>query len=323
MLTSTRSARDGEMCGTQKKRAHAIHNCLHLLASSNGKKQALLKDECHAKMNEARPGAELKKHHNVHSCNVLDVCNANMTDLDTNLQEAVSNYMDIHDWDLLKQSCKLLSSWPKPRPPPIEYHLIKFYFSNSHNFGYCGVAKTLPALLNAYKHVYQFDKKLQSLSGARIEIQFLHTGDLDSPLIPLIEYEKHQHCKKNSAACIHQFSKRNRFDIKEAGDNLPAESTARKMMETELRLYHEEDENGIKKLLVGHGDAAIRWFDGMGPVVDIDLKNLCFKYHEGQGGENVMHEIWLFRDRRGRTVGDDFTLGHDGSWAISNMKADL
>jgi len=326
---------------------------------------------------------------------------AHITDLDSNLQEAISRYVDIHQWDLLRHTCTLLSSLPKPPPPSIKYHLIKFYFyhlknsssssSSSSNgrdrrFGYCGVAKTLPDVIEAYKHECSLientnRRRRHQQRGddahdvvSQMDIQFLHVGDLDFPLVPLIEFEKRQllpilnddddgeHRRGRAAAKsarVHRFGKQKTFDVKEAGEDLSQNSTAKRMMGMELTLHYSRDcmvdDGETTKLLItaasssdedchhSHhdGEAAMRWFEGMNPVRDIDLNNLCFiDESEDGGGEGVaaaavsgaairddeedgLCEIWLFRDRRGRTVGNEFTLGRGGGWAVCDRRAEL
>mmetsp|Transcript_8009 Transcript_8009/g.17232 ORF Transcript_8009/g.17232 Transcript_8009/m.17232 type:complete len:423 (+) Transcript_8009:125-1393(+) len=324
---------------------------------------------------------------------------AHITDLDSNLQEAISRYVDIHQWDLLRHTCTLLSLWPKPPPPSIKYHLIKFYFyhlknssssslSNGRNrhFGYCGVAKTLPDVIEAYKHECSLIENINQRQRnqqrgddthdvvSQLDIQFLHVGDLDFPLVPLIEFEKRQllpiindddddeHRRGFAAAKsarVHRFGKQKMFDVKEAGGDLLQNSTAKRMMGMALTLNYSRDcrcdDGGMTKLHItapsssneychhSHhdGEAAMRWFEGMKPIRDIDLNNLCFVDESEHGGgegvaaaavtgavtcddeEDGLCEIWLFRDRRGRTVGNEFTLGRGGGWAVCDRRAEL
>lgn len=248
---------------------------------------------------------------------------AHISDLDENMQETISKYMDIYSWDHLGQSCKLLSSWPEPPPPPIKYHIIKFYFTNSSHLGYCGVAKTLDGVIDAYKHERALDVELHRPGNVTIDIQFLHLGCLDFPLVPLIEYEQRQHHDDKKPAQIHHSGKHKCFDVKEAGGDLPEESVARQMMNMKLNIYNEEDDEGkVKLFLDDDGQAAVRWLRDVAPVQDIDLVNLCFVDNEKQE-ECDMYEIWLFRNRRGRTEGNELTLGQDGTWAICDIKADI
>ena len=79
---------------------------------------------------------------------------ANITILDEAMQSSISRYMDIYDWGNVQKTSKLFSSWPKPPPPKIDYHLISFCITDRRNFAYCGVAKTLNAVKDAFKYIY-------------------------------------------------------------------------------------------------------------------------------------------------------------------------
>eukprot|EP00584_Thalassiosira_punctigera_P011771 CAMPEP_0172546616 /NCGR_PEP_ID=MMETSP1067-20121228/16341_1 /TAXON_ID=265564 ORGANISM="Thalassiosira punctigera, Strain Tpunct2005C2" /NCGR_SAMPLE_ID=MMETSP1067 /ASSEMBLY_ACC=CAM_ASM_000444 /LENGTH=284 /DNA_ID=CAMNT_0013333579 /DNA_START=111 /DNA_END=962 /DNA_ORIENTATION=+ len=175
---------------------------------------------------------------------------AHIADLDSNLQESVSRYLDIHQWDLLKWTCKLFSSWPRPPPPRIEYHFIKFYFysKSDHSLrglGCCGIAKTLSDVVDACRHQCQLDEDtdLRREGTVHVDVQFLHVGDFDFPLVPLIEFEKRQRCGHHDIvpARIHRFGRQEIFNVREAGGDLPSGSAAREMMGTELVLYYHED----------------------------------------------------------------------------------
>jgi len=259
---------------------------------------------------------------------------AHITVLDSNLKGSVSRYLDIHQWEFLKCSCKLFSSWPKPPPPHVEYHLIKFYFYSkndlSHSLGYCGVAKTLADVVDACTHQCAMNEQLRRCERLNVDFQFLHVSDLDFPLVPLIEFDKRQSCELLGIvvpAQIHRLGKYEIYGVKEAGWDFPRDSTARSMMGMELTLHCERDSRGnINLRAAGNGEAALRWFEGLTPMRDIDLGNLCFFADEetDQGGQLCdMHEVWLFRDRRGRTVGNEFTLDCKGGWAVFNKKAAL
>lgn len=103
--------------------------------------------------------------------------------LDSTMRTLISQHIDIFDWLSIKQTCKCLKSFPRPPPPPIDYHFIRFSFSNWWCAAYSGFAKTLPDVVDAFKFIVA---QHQQDDIDTLEYEFIHLGDSEQPVIPLV-----------------------------------------------------------------------------------------------------------------------------------------
>lgn len=108
---------------------------------------------------------------------------AEIGDLDRAMHDAISRYITIDDWLSITRTCKCLASFPKPPSPQVDYHLIRFSISDGWMVDHSGLAKTLPAVLEAYRFMPSRNEALTYLS-----CEFIHIKDIDQPVIPLIQY---------------------------------------------------------------------------------------------------------------------------------------
>jgi len=251
---------------------------------------------------------------------------AQITDFDTSVQRIVSRYIDIYQWTLLKQTSKCLTSWPKPPPPPFEYHLIMFCFSDGFSTAFFGFSKSLSAVLEAFKSMDANNTNI-------ISFQFIHINDMNQAIIPLVQYKKSecQSCSADELSGIHPYGKMH-FGVKEAGESLPKKSTAKGFMrnmdfsvwntdgdiddEDRSRIYNRvlfDDENDI---------GAFVWFEGLRPTVDIDLRHLWHTdgtfFNEEEGVET--YELWINKDKANEHT---FDFDDDGEWAVCTFETYL
>lgn len=119
--------------------------------------------------------------------------------------------------------------------PPVEYHRIMFYISNQFDTGFCGVAKTLPAVVDAF---HQLEKKQFKQPGNNniipVDVKLLDVGDDDNPrVIPLIKYKCYSyHPYPVPVATVHPNQTKWGADVKS-------------MMDLKLRLYNYDGADGI------------------------------------------------------------------------------
>ena len=271
---------------------------------------------------------------------------AHITILDEAMQSSISRYLDIYDWDSLKETSKLLSSWPKPPPPKIDYHLIRFCITNCWSEAYCGVAKTLNAVKEAFRHVRNADDSNWH-AVEYIALEFMYIEDCNKPDIPLVQYYEREHCQRYSSdelSWIHPHGK-HRFGVQGVGEKMTKcstlhsysyPSTVKQMLKMDMNLWVCPDPSEAwdadrwhDGLFFDDPDQIFLfvWLDGAEPLQDIDLTQLFYVYGlcENDWDDNpYRHEIWLNKKKSiyGEST-DRFTFGPDGNWAICNKNIDL
>ena len=247
-------------------------------------------------------------------------CWAQINDLDDSMRLKISCYADIYQWGMLKQTSKLLASWPKPPPPPVTYQLISFSFSNCFDKGYCGVAKSLPAVIDAFKSTAELDEDLLQNGDASIDIEFIQfNDDANCRIVPLLQYRQSDYCQDPKPANIHPFG-RKCFGVKRSGDKLPY--SLRKLLAMNVGFYYDDGEHSeTKMVLEKRTEAAMQWFDGLKPSRDINLRHLWRTEGVDEDEDTLeMNEIWLNPDLCNESM---FTFGSDGNWAVSDYETHL
>ena len=263
---------------------------------------------------------------------------AHITILDEAMQSSISRYMDIYDWGNVQKTSKLFSSWPKPPPPKIDYHLIRFCITDLRNGSYCGVAKTLNSVKDAFKYIYNREEanSRDNYSYCYLAFEFIYIRDCNEPAIPLIQYyggtSATETCLEDLSK-IHPCGKKN-FGVQGVQERLPKSSAIKSMMKMDVNLWvwpqpHENDLHRWHDGLLFDDDkhiAAFVWLDGIEPSQDMDLKKLFFARQIDEEGDwdAPNEEIWIHNyegSKRNKCPhGSNFTLGPGGTWSICNEK---
>jgi hypothetical protein len=274
---------------------------------------------------------------------------ANISDLDFDCQFRISQYVDVIQWRLLRQTCKSLANMPIPPPPPIQYQLIVFMVDNKSDEVYFGVAKTLSAVMEACKHLIKSNEAMfRSCTGGvvRVHQQFLQFNT-DQKRVPLVLFGDQYYRDEGEKPEIHSAGEaflgvNNALDQRNLSANSPLCWIERIDICVGGTDICTEDWPSTYRF-----DVLQTWLDGLRPSKDIDLSYIgtrskacrycggmeatsCQWTHpESDGGhmDNVPEtELWYHpewypdgRDMRsvfGRRHIDGVEVSPDGEWAI-------
>ena len=233
--------------------------------------------------------------------------------------------MDIFQWGLLKQTRKQFVSWPKPPPPPLEYHLITFKIHNGYNNAYYGVAKTLPAVLEAYRDILaRDDGYMDSSDEFSIWIDFLHVDFEDDNLIdiPLIQYEQSCYYGENDPPTIPPPVAE---IVKRASRQFPNNSAVRRILGDgdypfDLTFTTDFDDQDDEPEFVDESQALWHWCHGLRPCENIDLRQYLW---QSEKREEEGEKYYVISLNKTQTTFRWFTFGAHDEWAICGQYQDL
>lgn len=257
---------------------------------------------------------------------------AEITALDKSTLASISQYMDIFQWSMIKETSKALRYWPKPPSPSIDYHLILFYVHDRYS-AYFGFAKTMNSLMEGFKYA---DSNIfpEGSNANDIGYRFIRIKDHEEPIIPLIQYKNSENGEDpylDWLSQIHPVGEKY-FGVTEAGENLPKGGTLKRMMSKDISDVYVDNDGPRSNAYDGvwfddEADiACFAWFKDTKPSADINLRHLRSEVgeyaddhmptHTGPFGNNLEEatELWLNGEEPNES---QFHFGADNSWALS------
>lgn len=236
---------------------------------------------------------------------------AEIGDLDSVMYEVISQYITIDDWLSIRKTCKCLTSFPKPPSPQIDYHLIRFSISDWRYSDYHGLAKTLPAVVEAYRFLASKDDGLNQLT-----YEFIHISDIDQPIIPLTQYPRTEHMEWSHFQDKHPGGERH-FGVRAVDENLKQGSPVKKFLSMSGEVWYNGDAETVGKDVLFDDTNMVKalvWLRDTKPSRDINLRHLW--HTEGPSGryDSESYEIWFNSDRAEASC---FDSDEQGTWVVS------
>jgi len=250
--------------------------------------------------------------------------------LDSTMRTLISQHIDIFDWLSIKQTCKCLKSFPRPPPPPIDYHFIRFSFSNWWCAAYSGFAKTLPDVVDAFKFIVA---QHQQDDIDTLEYEFIHLGDSEQPVIPLVRCPVTENVESFSFDKYLHPGGVKHFGLTVLGDP-PRGSSRKKLLKIRTTAWLQRDGAKVdakdkqymyKNVTFDDSDmvAACIWFQDVKPSKDINFNH--FWYTEELSNDfndfgGSCYDIWLNPEMANP---DCFYSNDRTSWVVSKFKTSM